>query len=171
MCPFLIIDPTLVMCFVSDPGADASLCGMAATSASGTNAVRYGTMRENVINLEVVLADGSVVHTAGKGRRPRYSPGKCDVSLWSWKPLTFASVLVSLLRKTSAGYNMTNLFVGSEGTLGIITKTTLRLYGIPEAMVSAVCSFPSVQAAVDSTVQTLQAGVPIARIGEQETWK
>lgn len=79
--------------------------------------------------------------------------------------------LVSLLRKTSAGYNLTNLFVGSEGTLGIITKTTLRLYGIPEAMVSAVCSFPSVQAAVDSTVQTLQAGVPIARIGEQKTWK
>lgn len=78
---FLIIDPTLVMCFVSDPGADASLCGMAATSASGTNAVRYGTMRENVINLEVVLADGSVVHTAGKGHRPRYSPAKCDVSL------------------------------------------------------------------------------------------
>ncbi|CAI5668167.1 unnamed protein product [Oreochromis niloticus] len=123
--------------FPVDPGADASLCGMAATSASGTNAVRYGTMRENVMNLEVVLADGSIVHTAGKGRRPR---------------------------KTSAGYNLTNLFVGSEGTLGIITKTTLRLYGIPEAMVSAVCSFPSVQAAVDSTVQTLQAGVPIARI-------
>lgn len=123
--------------FPVDPGADASLCGMAATSASGTNAVRYGTMRENVINLEVVLADGSIVHTAGKGRRPR---------------------------KTSAGYNLTNLFVGSEGTLGIITKTMLRLYGIPEAMVSAVCSFPSVQAAVDSTVQTLQAGVPIARI-------
>ncbi|XP_061577200.1 probable D-lactate dehydrogenase, mitochondrial [Cololabis saira] len=123
--------------FPVDPGADASLCGMAATSASGTNAVRYGTMRENVLNLEVVLADGSVMHTAGKGRRPR---------------------------KTSAGYNLTNLFVGSEGTLGIITKTTLRLYGIPEAMVSAVCSFPSVQAAVDSTVQILQAGVPIARI-------
>ncbi|XP_069570432.1 probable D-lactate dehydrogenase, mitochondrial [Brachyistius frenatus] len=123
--------------FPVDPGADASLCGMAATSASGTNAVRYGTMRENVINLEVVLADGTVVHTAGKGRRPR---------------------------KTAAGYNMTNLFVGSEGTLGIITKTTLRLYGIPEAMLSAVCSFPSVQAAVDSTVQVLQAGVPIARI-------
>uniref|UniRef100_A0A667ZEZ5 Probable D-lactate dehydrogenase, mitochondrial n=1 Tax=Myripristis murdjan TaxID=586833 RepID=A0A667ZEZ5_9TELE len=123
--------------FPVDPGADASLCGMAATSASGTNAVRYGTMRENVLNLEVVLADGTVVHTAGKGRRPR---------------------------KTSAGYNLTNLFVGSEGTLGIITKTTLRLYGIPEATVSAVCSFPSVQAAVDSTVQVLQAGVPIARI-------
>uniref|UniRef100_A0A671W490 Probable D-lactate dehydrogenase, mitochondrial n=1 Tax=Sparus aurata TaxID=8175 RepID=A0A671W490_SPAAU len=123
--------------FPVDPGADASLCGMAATSASGTNAVRYGTMRENVLNLEVVLADGTIIHTAGKGRRPR---------------------------KTSAGYNLTNLFVGSEGTLGIITKSTLRLYGIPEAMVSAVCSFPSVQAAVDSTVQVLQAGVPIARI-------
>ncbi|XP_041852983.1 probable D-lactate dehydrogenase, mitochondrial [Melanotaenia boesemani] len=123
--------------FPVDPGADASLCGMAATSASGTNAVRYGTMRENVMNLEVVLADGTIIHTAGKGRRPR---------------------------KTSAGYNLTNLFVGSEGTLGIITKTTLRLYGIPEAMVSAVCSFPTVQAAVDSTVQILQSGVPIARI-------
>ncbi|XP_030635191.1 putative D-lactate dehydrogenase, mitochondrial [Chanos chanos] len=123
--------------FPVDPGADASLCGMAATSASGTNAVRYGTMRENVLNLEVVLADGTVIHTAGKGRRPR---------------------------KTSAGYNLTNLFVGSEGTLGILTKATLRLYGIPESMVSAVCSFPSVQAAVDSTVQVLQCGVPIARI-------
>ncbi|CAL8262577.1 unnamed protein product [Merluccius merluccius] len=123
--------------FPVDPGADASLCGMAATSASGTNAVHYGTMRENVLNLEVVLADGTIVHTAGKGRRPR---------------------------KSVAGYNLTNLFVGSEGTLGIITKATLRLYGIPEAVVSAVCSFPSVQAAVDSTVHILQAGVPIARI-------
>ncbi|XP_061878406.1 probable D-lactate dehydrogenase, mitochondrial [Entelurus aequoreus] len=123
--------------FPVDPGADASLCGMAASSASGTNAVRYGTMRENVMNLEVVLADGTMIHTAGKGRRSR---------------------------KTSAGYNLTNLFVGSEGTLGIITKTTLRLYGIPDSMVSAVCSFPTVQAAVDSTVQILQAGVAIARI-------
>ncbi|XP_026885043.2 probable D-lactate dehydrogenase, mitochondrial [Electrophorus electricus] len=123
--------------FPVDPGADASLCGMAATSASGTNAVRYGTMRENVLNLEVVLADGTVFCTAGRGRRPR---------------------------KTSAGYNLTNLFVGSEGTLGLLTKATLRLYGLPESTVSAVCSFPSVQAAVDSTVQVLQAGVPIARI-------
>ncbi|XP_078256613.1 putative D-lactate dehydrogenase, mitochondrial [Rhinoraja longicauda] len=123
--------------FPVDPGADASLCGMAATSASGTNAVRYGTMRENVINLEVVLADGSIMYTAGAERRSR---------------------------KTSAGYNLTNLFVGSEGTLGIITKTTLRLYGIPESMVSAVCTFPTVQAAVDCTVQVLQYGIPIARI-------
>uniref|UniRef100_A0A4W3IEY2 Probable D-lactate dehydrogenase, mitochondrial n=1 Tax=Callorhinchus milii TaxID=7868 RepID=A0A4W3IEY2_CALMI len=123
--------------FPIDPGADASLCGMAATSASGTNAVRYGTMRENVINLQVVLADGRVVHTAGKHRR---------------------------FRKSAAGYNLTNLFVGSEGTLGLITQVTLRLHGNPEAIVSAVCSFPSVQAAVDSTVQTLQSGVPIARI-------
>lgn len=123
--------------FPVDPGADASLCGMAATSASGTNAVRYGTMRENVMNLEVVLADGSIIHTAGKNRRPR---------------------------KTAAGYNLTNLFVGSEGTLGVITKATIRLYGVPEEVVSAVCSFNSVQAAVDSTVQILQAGVPVARI-------
>ncbi|PIO37400.1 hypothetical protein AB205_0021080 [Aquarana catesbeiana] len=123
--------------FPVDPGADASLCGMAATSASGTNAVRYGTMRDNIINLEVVLPDGQVLDTAGKDRR---------------------------FRKTSAGYNLTNLFVGSEGTLGIITKATLRLYGVPEATVAAVCAFPNVQAAVDSTVQILQYGVPIARI-------
>ncbi|XP_019629011.1 PREDICTED: probable D-lactate dehydrogenase, mitochondrial [Branchiostoma belcheri] len=123
--------------FPVDPGADASLCGMAATSASGTNAVRYGTMRENVMNLEVVLPDGTIINTAGKDRRTK---------------------------KTAAGYNLTNIYVGSEGTLGIITKATLRLYGIPESIMAAVCSFPSVQAAVDTTVMTMQSGIPIARI-------
>ncbi|XP_067938754.1 probable D-lactate dehydrogenase, mitochondrial [Watersipora subatra] len=123
--------------FPVDPGADASLCGMAATSASGTNAVRYGTMRENVLNLEVVLADGTVIHTAGEGRRTR---------------------------KTAAGYNLTNLFVGSEGTLGFITGATLRLYGIPESMTSAVCQFDTINAAVMAVQEVLQSGVPIARI-------
>lgn len=123
--------------FPVDPGADASLCGMCSTSASGTNAVRYGTMRENVLNLEVVLADGTVIWTAGKGTR---------------------------CRKTSAGYNLTNLFVGSEGTLGVITKATIRLYGIPEATLAAVVHFPTIQEAVDTTVQVLQSGVPMARI-------
>lgn len=123
--------------FPVDPGADASLGGMASTSASGTNAVRYGTMRENVMNLEVVLADGRIINTAGEGRRTR---------------------------KTSAGYNLTNLFVGSEGTLGIITKVTLRLYGIPESTASGVSSFPDVKSAVDAVVEILQCGLPMARI-------
>nr|XP_054749420.1 probable D-lactate dehydrogenase, mitochondrial isoform X2 [Lytechinus pictus] len=125
------------MWFPIDPGADASLGGMAATGASGTNAVQYGTMKENVLNLEVVLPDGSILHTAGEGSRPR---------------------------KSSAGYNLTSLFVGSEGTLGIITKATLKIYGMPEMMMSAVCSFDTVSAAVDSVTQVLQCGVPIARI-------
>ncbi|XP_004704600.1 probable D-lactate dehydrogenase, mitochondrial [Echinops telfairi] len=123
--------------FPVDPGADASLCGMVATGASGTNAVRYGTMRENVLNLEVVLPSGQLLHTAGPGRH---------------------------FRKSAAGYNLTGLFVGSEGTLGLITAATLRLHPAPEVTVAATCAFPSVQAAVDSTVQILQAAVPVARI-------
>jgi D-lactate dehydrogenase (cytochrome) len=120
--------------FPIDPGADASLGGMAATRASGTNAVRYGTMKDNVLALKVVLANGEVMSTARRAK------------------------------KSSAGYDLTRLMIGSEGTLGIITELTLRLSGIPEAIASGICPFPSVEAACNATILTIQSGIPVARI-------
>jgi len=120
--------------FPIDPGADASLGGMAATRCSGTNAVRYGTMKDNVIALKVVLANGEIMSTARRAK------------------------------KSASGYDLTRLIVGSEGTLGVITELTLRLAGIPEAISSGVCPFPSVEAACNATILTIQSGIPVARI-------
>ena len=120
--------------FPVDPGADASLGGMAATRASGTNAVRYGTMRENVLNVTAVMANGEIIRTGSRAK------------------------------KSSAGYDLTRLLVGSEGTLGVITEVALKLYGIPESIVSAVCPFPSVEACCNATITAIQMGLPIARI-------
>ncbi|WP_334129541.1 FAD-binding oxidoreductase [Sneathiella sp.] len=120
--------------FPVDPGADASIGGMASTRASGTNAVRYGTMRENILSLKVVLPDGRIISTGHRAK------------------------------KSAAGYDLTKLYIGAEGTLGIITEITLRLYGIPEAISAATVSFPDIEGAVQSVIQTIQNGIPVARI-------